>query len=426
MKRKTMVSIFAGFLAFIMLLGLILAIIPTSAFAASSSSIKSELENLKDKAGEIKKQQNELSQKQKKNESDTADLITQKKDIDQEIKLIHDEINNINAQIQTYNQLIAEKQKELDGAKVQQKQLNEQYAARIRAMEKSSDISYWSVLFESNGFGEFISNVRMMADIAKADQKMMAELEAVANTIAQTQTELSTEKEGLNEQREELNASQAELDEKSAEAAVLLDELNDYAAEMNDLQDSYAAQKDELNKDIAEKEKEYTEALKKEEEAEKKKEEEENKGGGSGGSGGSGDSGSGGGGGGGSWGYPLPYRAPITSSYGWRTNPVSGKRSFHNGVDLGAGSGTAIYATRSGTVTTSAYSDVYGYYVTVNHGDGYSSMYAHMTNYVVSNGQTVSKGQLLGYVGSTGWSTGPHLHFTIFYNGNSVNPMNYI
>lgn len=161
-------------------------------------------------------------------------------------------------------------------------------------------------------------------------------------------------------------------------------------------------------------------------EEENRRQEEENNGGSeeegggeSGGSSGSSSSSSG-------WLYPLPYRVAVTSAYGYRVHPVTGAWSFHTGVDLGAAEGTPIYATRSGTVTTATYSDVYGNYVTINHGDGYSSLYGHMTHYVVSAGEYVSQGEVIGYVGSTGWSTGPHLHFTIYYNGSTVNPMDYI
>ena len=403
MNRRKAVSIMAGVLALILILTLLLSILPASIFAASSSTLKQELEALKDEAAEIKQQRADLKKEQEANASDTLNVVEQKKEIDQQIKLIHDEIDNINAQIQAYNLMIAEKQKELDDAKTRQANLSEQYSTRIRAMEKNSHISYWSVLFQSTSFSDFLGNLQMMADIAQADQKMLAELEAVALEIQSAQAELADEKAGLDDQRAALSESQAELDEK----------LNDDAERMRELQAEYEAKESEISSDIAAKEKEYTEALKKEEEAQKN-------------NGSSGGGSSGGGGGGGSWGYPLPYRATVTSAYGWRTHPITGKQSFHNGVDLAAGSGTAIYAVRSGTVTTATYSSVYGYYVTVNHGDGYSSLYAHMTDYVVSNGQYVEKGQLLGYVGSTGWSTGPHLHFTIYYNGSTVNPMDYI
>ena len=100
--------------------------------------------------------------------------------------------------------------------------------------------------------------------------------------------------------------------------------------------------------------------------------------------------------------------------------------TWHNGVDLAAGAGTAIYATKSGTVTTALRSDIWGNYVVINHGDGFSSLYAHMQGLIVKAGDYVKQGQTIGYVGSTGLSTGPHLHFTIYYNGADVNPMSYI
>ncbi|MBR4308723.1 MAG: M23 family metallopeptidase, partial [Oscillospiraceae bacterium] len=124
--------------------------------------------------------------------------------------------------------------------------------------------------------------------------------------------------------------------------------------------------------------------------------------------------------------FPVEYCSKLTSPYGYRVHPVTGKYTLHNGVDLAAAKGTKIYATKSGKVTTAVYNYSWGYYVVINHLDGFSSLYGHMTNFVVSEGEYVKRGQLIGYMGSTGWSTGPHLHFTIYYNGASVNPMNYI
>ena len=128
----------------------------------------------------------------------------------------------------------------------------------------------------------------------------------------------------------------------------------------------------------------------------------------------------------GGWLYPLPYQCQVTDSYGYRIHPLTKKYSWHNGVDFGAAAGTAILAAKSGTVTTAAYSGAWGYYVVINHGDGYSTLYAHQPSLSVSVGDYVTQGQTIGYVGSTGYSTGPHLHFTIYYNGSDVNPFNYI
>ena len=117
----------------------------------------------------------------------------------------------------------------------------------------------------------------------------------------------------------------------------------------------------------------------------------------------------------------------ITSSFGNRVHPVLGYTRFHEGVDMSAYTNTPIYAARSGKVTVASYQDGgAGYYVNINHGDGFSSIYMHMTRYIVSKGQYVEQGQVIGYVGSTGLSTGPHLHFGIAKNGAYVNPMKYI
>ena len=125
----------------------------------------------------------------------------------------------------------------------------------------------------------------------------------------------------------------------------------------------------------------------------------------------------------------APVQGEVLSGYAMEVlsyNETTRDWRVHNGVDLANYQGTPIYAARSGKVTVATYGGTYGNYVTINHGDGYSSLYAHMTRYVVHKGDTVKKGQLIGYMGSTGRSTGPHLHFSIFYNGSSVNPMNYI
>lgn len=431
MKRKTMVSILAGALALFMILGLVLSILPASVFAASSSAIKDELAELEAEAERIQQEKADLAQQQAQNTAETEDIVTRKMEIDQEIKLIHDEMNNINAQMQTYNQLIAEKQMELDDAQARQDQLNQQYKERIRAMEENGRISYWSVLFRARSFSEFLGNVSLMADIARADQAMLDELNAVAQEIQTAQAELAEEKAGLDAQRTALSESQAELDAKSAEATQILDELNDKTAELQAYYAEYEEKESELSASIAQKEQEYTEALQAEEEARREEEAAANNNNNSGSSGGNGNAGSEGGSSSGGasssgWLYPLPYRVSITDAYGWRINPISGQRSFHHGTDFAAGSGTAIYASRGGTVTDAGYDDVYGYSVTINHGDGYSSLYAHMTHFVVSSGDYVTQGQVIGYVGSTGWSTGPHLHFSIYYNGSSVNPMNYV
>ena len=450
-KHNRLVSILAGLLAAAMLLTLLVGILPVSASAKSSKEIKEEINSLKGDRTAIWSQLEALEGEQDANWESIEEMVEQKNNIDQQIGLLYTEIENINSQIRSYTELIAANQEELDAAEQKLSELNEKNKERIQAMEEEGDISYWSVLFKAKSFTDLIDRLNMMEEIHRADQRRMSELSDAAAAVAAARESLATEKAALEESRVALKESQAVLDEKRAEADELLAELNADKRALDQMEADYEAEEAELSAQIAAAEVEYTKALKAEEEArrkaeeerkrkeeeEKKKQEEANKkpsngGSNSGSSGGSsgGDSGSGSSGGSGSsskesWGKPCSW-VKLTSPYGYRIHPTTGQYKFHNGVDLANSQGTPIRAARSGKVTVATYGGTYGYYVTINHGDGYSSLYAHMTHYIVSKGDTVSKGQVIGYMGSTGRSTGPHLHFSIFYNGSSVNPMNYI
>ena len=127
-------------------------------------------------------------------------------------------------------------------------------------------------------------------------------------------------------------------------------------------------------------------------------------------------------------GFVAPVDGPhvITSSFSVREHPLFGYTKMHPAIDLAKNQGSPIYAIAAGTVTTAAYGEANGYYVSLAHGSGYTSIYCHMTKYIVSVGDSVSQGQVIGYVGSTGWSTGPHLHFELHQNGTALNPAEYL
>lgn len=409
-KRKFWVSLLAGIMAGVMLLSLIFSILPMTVSAASSAQIKEEIEKLEDEQMDIWMEMDELEAQQDENWETTEEMVAQKNNIDQQINLLNTEIENINEQIRNYALLIAENQRELDEAEAVLNDLSEKNKERIRAMEEEGKLSYWSVLFKASSFMDLIDRLNMIEEIQAADERRLEELAQAADQVAQARTALEEEKASLEDSRLELDEAQAVLDEKRAEADEILAQLNAEHRELVAMYEEYEAMESALSQEIAQMEKEYTEQKKKEEEAARPPAS----------SGGSTSAPSSGG-----WVTPCSYTV-LTSAYGWRIHPITGKESFHNGVDLANVTGTPIYASKSGTVTVATYNGVYGYYVQINHGDGFSSLYGHMTNYIVSVGQSVSAGQVIGYMGSTGWSTGSHLHFTIYYNGSTVNPMNYI
>lgn len=382
--------------------------------AAQSQKILTELQKLREEQSDIQKKRTALSAEIAENKKQTQSVVEQKSDIDRQIELSNETIDNYNAQIQQYSLLIAEKQKELDEAELHETQLQEQYKARLRSMEETGTVSYWSILFKASSFSDLLDRVDMIHEIAKSDQLMMKKLSEATEAVQQSREELEQEQQQMQTARDELAAQEAQLEMQRAEADALLLQIAEECEKMTAEYQGYLAQEDALSKQVAKAEKDYYQALAKEEAARLAELNKQNnyvpanK-----------DSSG--------FLYPLPYRVAITDSYGYRTHPVTGKKTtWHNGVDLAAGAGTAIYATKSGTVTTALRSDIWGNYVVINHGDGFSSLYAHMQGLIVKAGDYVKQGQTIGYVGSTGLSTGPHLHFTIYFNGADVNPMSYI
>ncbi len=417
-NRKFWVSFLAGIMAAIMLLSLILSVIPTSANAASSSEIREQIKDLKAEKKEIDEQLKEIQSQYDANAEEIEGIVAQKNAIDQEIALLHEQVDNINQQLTAYAQLIADKQDELDDAQQRLAELNEKNKERIRAMEEEGKVSYWSIIFKANSFSDLLDRLDMIQEINAADQKRLEELSAATRAVETTQLELASEKSGLELVREELDATELLLEQKRAEADELLTKLIEKGHEFEAMIDESEELQSDLMKEIAQAEKDL-----------KKAEYEE-------------------------WlatyvppntrpsgsettpsvqapsssGWVSPVRSySLTSPFGMRVHPISGKWKMHEGVDMAAPQGTPIYAAKSGKVTRTSYqAGGAGYYVSINHGDGFSSIYMHMTHYIVSPGQYVNAGQVIGYVGSTGGSTGPHLHFGISYNGTYVNPMKYV
>ena len=391
----------------IMATALLLGNLPTVAFAATSAEIQKELDALDEQNDAIQAEINAIRSKFDRNYSQMSDIVSRKEAIDQEIALLSTKIETTNQQISLYSQMIADIQDELDVSEENLRQLSQQYRERVRAMEEKGNLTYWQVIFQANSFTDLLDRIAMVEEISAADQRRLQEMRFAADIVQANQLNLESEKTSLEATREELSATQAELEVKRTESDGLLIELEKKQEEYQAMLDESEALQDELMDQIAKKEAElskakYNEELKKL--ALKGQNPPSNA----------------------SWTTPVSGYT-ITSAFGMRLHPVLKYNRMHNGIDMACNQGTPIYATRSGTVTTASYqAGGAGYYVSINHGDGFTSIYMHMTNYVVSSGQSVSQGQLIGYVGSTGISTGPHLHFGISYAGTYVNPLAYI
>ena len=391
--------------------------------AVSSDEIQSQIEELEKENEKIEAEIAELEQQTLENYSEMDQVVRQKGNIDHQIALLNTRIQVTEEQIAAYTVLIADCQGQLDEAQARFEALSEKNRERIRAMEENGALSYWSVLFKASSFADFLDRLSMIDEIARSDRQRLAEMDQAAKEVAQARESLQSQKTELEETRDELDLTRAELEAKRQESDALLADLVARGIEYQMLLEEGEERLAQQMLELAQKEMEYTEALQKEWEAAHPttQPDTDSDNDSSYGDDSSGPVYSGG------WVVPCSY-AYVSSPFDpYRLHPILGYVRPHNGVDLAANMGTPVYATRSGTVTVADYEwDGAGNYVFINHGDGFSSVYMHMDYYIVSVGEYVSAGEVIGYVGTTGLSEGPHLHFGIAYNGAYVNPANYI
>ena len=432
-KRKLHISLIAGLLVLALAIGLAM---PMEADAARSDELRAQLNALQSQAASINAQIAELKGQIAQNTSDIEQMVVEKNIIDQEIFLLYQQIENTNNQIATYSMLIADKQEELTAAEERYSTLLADNKERIQAMEEEGGVTYWSVLFQANSFADFLDRINMVQEIADSDHRRLAELNDAAVAVAEAKTSLEEEKVALQQTKLTLDETQHELELKRIEASAILKALVARGMEYEELVAASEAAQEQLMVSIANTQYQYNNALYQEwlatsipsatvplapsQTTPTEPGSNEN----SGNNGGSdapannnpADE---------SWKVPIKYVAN-TSPFGERDQPTAGASTNHKGVDLAAPEGTAIGAAKSGTVLVAEYNPSAGYYVVIEHDNGYRSVYMHMSSFDVQVGQTVSQGQQIGACGSTGVSTGSHLHFGISQNGVYKNPADYI
>ena len=410
--KKNFVKIVALILAVLMALSVLFAAIPYILAAESSASIRQTINSLEAEANEIASKKNALQKEIDANKSKTKTTVEKKAQIDQQIEISRLEIQNINDQIQQYNLLIAQKQEELDEGLALQAQLNSDYKLRIRAMEESGTVSYWSILFKASSFSDLLDRLNMIREISTSDQMMLKQMQENNDRIAAARSDMESDRELLSAKNAELNTLNSELAAQRQEAEAVILELSEELNTLSERREELDKADDKLRAEIMDAEKKYEAALTAEQQATLAQQNVNNPAGGQGGT---------------SFISPLPLGScTVTDSYGYRIHPIYGYYGMHGGVDLAAPTGTPVYAIAAGTVTRKGKTEANGNYIGLTHGNGWGSLYLHLDSFAVNDGATVSQGQIIGYVGSTGWATGPHLHFEIHYNGATVNPMDYI
>ena len=370
------------------------SLLPEAVVVPASAVTQAEIDAMREEADDLKSQQKEIQAKLDALEADQANAMERKTLLEQQINATRAEINTIAAQIAKYDELIAQKQEELSQAEAEEQAQYELFCERVRYMEEQGEVSYWSILFSSKDFADLLDNAMMVEEIMDYDNQVMDQLIALREQIEQDKAELETARQEQQDAKAEQEAAQANLQAQESEVDALLSQISNQEDELEAREAQLRAASDAATAEIAAAERELAAQI-----ANVPSES--------------------------GFLWPLPGRYNLSSLFGSRKHPITGKANNHTGIDIPASSGTSILAAKSGVVTTSTYNNSYGNYVVVSHSDGTSTLYAHMVRRNCSKGDTVSQGQVIGYVGTTGSSTGNHLHFEVRVNGSRVDPINY-
>ncbi len=415
------------------------ALVVSPVLTVTAAATKKDVSSAKDK-------KSALEQEKKKTEEAIQSLQGLKSDTESYVRELDSKMDTLQAQLTELEDHISGKEKSIEetGIKLKEAQETEekQYASmkkRIRYMYEKGDSSYLNLLLGSHSLSELLNRAEYVSKISEYDRKMLNQYVATKESIAENKKKLETEKTELQDMKVQTEAKQDSvqllLDEKNQELQKVNAQIGEKSAQAKAYEDDIKAQETkiaQMEAEIKKKEEEERAAKAAKEAARKAAEEAAKKAAAAAGKtykpSSKGDTstkttttaGSS------KLRWPCPSSGRITSGYGSRKSPTAGASSNHKGIDISASSGSSIVAAAGGTVSIATYSYSAGNYVVINHGNGLSTVYMHCSQLLVSAGDTVKAGQTIAKVGSTGYSTGSHLHFAVRKNGSYVNPSSYV
>lgn len=362
---------------------------------AELSEVKKEKKQLQAGLTDVKS----IKQKLESEKSDLANYITK---LDAELTAIQQRIDELNNQITAKEEEITQKEKELDEALAVQTAQYEAMKKRIKFMYERGDAMYLELVFSSKNFSDILNKAEYIESLSAYDRRMLNEYVQYTEYVTLCKEILEEEKAVLDEtklaQEEEEKSLNELIDAKKEEIARVNADIMSKEDAIADIEAEIEAQNDmiaTLEKVIAEERKRLA--------AQNGRKYD-----------------------GGKFAFPCPSMVKVSSDFGYRIHPTLGTQLLHNGIDMAAPGGSPILAAYNGTVVAADYSSTMGNYVMIDHGDGVYTVYMHASALYVSKGQEVSRGQKIAAVGSTGRSTGNHLHFSVRVNGNYVSPWPYI
>ena len=355
---------------------------------------QAEIDALKAQRQTLANEKNAQSVEIKRLQDEQASVMQQKAALDEQNELTRQEIELINQQIALYSQLIEEKETELALAVETEEAQMQAYRRHLRAMEERGLVSYLEILFQAKSFADLLSRLDDIKDIMSADKRLEDECIAARQRVQTIKADYELSKSEFEGVKVELLEKKSQLEADILAACKLIADLE---ADLEAHMEEYEA----MEAEMAEMDAKITQMIK-DFEAQQIV-------------------------GNGYYIWPLPGYSAGSRTFGRQFHPIDHVWKNHSGQDIGAPSGTRIIAADGGSVAVAAYgwNGGYGNYVLINHGNGRSTLYAHMSSIAVTAGSTIKQGDTVGYVGSTGKSTGPHLHFEVRENGVAVDPMQY-
>ena len=407
MKKKA-ISIVCIVLAFLMMVTLVVSVV--GSLGALAADEQDQIDALEQQKIELQSQQASIQTNINDLMAQQADVIEQKAAMDEKNELARQEIELINEQIDVYTDLIEQKARELEKAEAAEQAQYDLYCKRVRAMEEEGSYTYLDILFQCRSLSDVLSAIDMIGEIMDADKRLFEEYKTARENTEKVKAEYEGTLQQLGEKQETLEAEKAELEAQIAAAVEVINQLeNDIEAAKAEYAKAAAAEaaaQASINAIIAQ--------MQAEEEAARQEAAENNQQ-----YTGTGSTATG------TYIWPCPSSTYVTSAFGMREHPLFGDERPHSGIDIAGSAGSEVLAADSGTVAVATYSSSYGNYVTIYHSNGDYTLYAHMSSLAVTAGQNVTQGDVIGYVGSTGWANGPHLHFEIRVNGSTVDPLSY-
>lgn len=378
---------------------------PIYASSLTNESIRekeAEIDRAKEEKKALQSGLTNVQALKKELEASKAELAGYVQELDANLTKIQAKIDELKSMITQKEEQIDEKSLELEAALEEQRQQYEAMKTRIKFMYEKGEAMYLELFLGSESFGDMLNKAEYIEKLSSYDRKKLDEYVSYAEYVALCREGLEEEKEVLEEARRAVEEEEASLNALIAEKEQEIYKVSSDIQSKEEAIREYEAEIASQNNTIKALEAAVAEERKRLAEEQRRKYD------------------------GGVFAFPLASYTRISEQYGNRIHPILNVPQFHNGVDIAAPGGTAIYAAYNGKVVAADYNSSMGNYVMIDHGDSLYTIYMHASALYVSKGAEVTKGQKIAAVGSTGRSTGNHLHFSVRLNGSYVSPWNYI